>query len=264
MILLKPIIDDAVKSLHEQSAKAIDAADFLEQVNWHEPVDESLWHQICNKCPDNSVLLCSIVQSLFPEADNIYLRRGENVCFHIYGIDCYLPITNDYRIEFFINTDLNNANNDVVNRVVDAHKHSDEYQLSEYLKFCNDNDDWYRIACKFLNKSCPRPIMFVLWFGLYKWVSRTAHSDKWKKVIEREQEAYIRDLKQLYTRRSNLRNKVETFKSKVLPKLYGFSSCVTAAQPWGLSIDDLLTHSFDSDDLLIDLLNAEGVDVSTL
>lgn len=60
-------------------------------------VTEEIWHHLCRTPLRTSRLLIDIVKSTFPDAEDIELQE-QAVKFNLYGIDCYLPTTDELGI----------------------------------------------------------------------------------------------------------------------------------------------------------------------
>ncbi|MEE1033638.1 MAG: hypothetical protein U0L06_03620 [Agathobacter sp.] len=60
-------------------------------------VTEEIWHRLCRTPLRTSRLFLDIVKSTFPDAEDIELQE-QAVKFNLYGIDCYLPTTDELGI----------------------------------------------------------------------------------------------------------------------------------------------------------------------
>ena len=60
-------------------------------------VTEEIWHRLCRTPLRTRRLFLDIVKSTFPDAEDIELQE-QAVKFNLYGIDCYLPTTDELGI----------------------------------------------------------------------------------------------------------------------------------------------------------------------
>lgn len=93
-------MDDKIKAieiLQDEILEKQHQIKLIKDLDPSEQVTEEKWHKLCRTPLRTSALLIELIKSTFPEAEDIELQE-QAVKFNLYGIDCYLPTTDELGI----------------------------------------------------------------------------------------------------------------------------------------------------------------------
>lgn len=87
----------AIEILQDEISEKKQQIKLIENLDFSKPITEKEWHQLCRTPLRTSALLIELIKSTFPDAEDIKLQ-AQAVKFNLYGIDCYLPTTDELGI----------------------------------------------------------------------------------------------------------------------------------------------------------------------
>ena len=87
----------AIEILQDEISEKKQQIKLIENLDFSKPITEKEWHKLCRTPLRTSALLIELIKSTFPDAEDIKLQ-AQAVKFNLYGIDCYLPTTDELGI----------------------------------------------------------------------------------------------------------------------------------------------------------------------
>lgn len=90
VIKIEKSINEALQELQEEIDEKQNQISLIKNIDWSKPVDEEVWHEICETPLRSSDLLGVLVKNIFPDAENINVYCNY-VYFSLDGFECGLP-----------------------------------------------------------------------------------------------------------------------------------------------------------------------------
>lgn len=210
-------VSEAIKELNKQIDEAQDKIAIVKSIDFTKPVTESQWHRICETPLRSSDLLAVLVKNTFPLAENIVVHCNY-VYFDMLGFKVQIPTS---RLRG-INVDTSWYEKD---RGVPTLKYSKEIRnMIAYFDAVDNKKGWYECAKHRLTygKTCEKWFLFIVWWFKYKW--KDPKREQFEEVKSKQEYEYKERVKRYYSKRKDLKNKIEKLINELLPLLDEFST----------------------------------------
>lgn len=212
-------VEEAIKDLQEDINEKQGQIDLIKSIDWSNPVDEDIWHEICETPLRSSDLLGVLVKNIFPEADDINVHCNY-VYFKLYGYRCALPTSRCrgayvetcwYKKDSGEPKEIHFGNN---------------YTMKKYFDEKDNDARWtvlfdYRLPNL---RGYRKWIKFILWFGKYKW--KDDNRSSWEEEFEKDKQRFEKRKENYQIERKEMHEKVEIMVNKLIPELKKFSDKV--------------------------------------
>lgn len=234
VIKIEKSINEALQELQEEINEKQNQISLIKNIDWSKPVDEEVWHEICETPLRSSDLLETIVKNIFPEAENI--KVGCNyVYFKLYGFDCGLPTSRCYGV--YIKTDwYKKDSGEPCNPYFGSHMN-----MKKYFDAKDDNKKWdilfkYRFPYQ---SSYRKWIRFILWFGYYKW--KDDHRKEWEEVFKKDEISFKKRVENYCDERKMIHQNSVKMVNILFPELQKFSDKIhTLDSSWHCNVEDII------------------------
>lgn len=216
VIKIEKSINEALQELQEEIDEKQNQMNLIKKVDWSKPVDEEVWHKICETPLRSSDLLGVLVKNIFPDVENINVHCNY-VYFNLDGFECGLPTSRCRGV--YIKTDWYKKDNGKPGSCYFAN-HS---VMKKYFDAKDNGEHWdtlfgYRLPYLSHYKKW---IRFILWFGYYKW--KSDHREKWEKIFKENETTFIERVNRYNEERKIIHDKAENMVKVLIPKLKKFS-----------------------------------------
>ena len=213
---MKIDVGEAIQDLQEDIAEKQKQVELIKSIDWDKPVNEKIWHEICETPLRTSDLLGVLVKNIFPNAEDIVVCCNY-VSFNLYGFKCALPTSRCNGA--YIETgwyEKDNGQPTLPETIA-------QYHMRRYFQAKDNKENWEVLFDERLSsyKSCRKWIKFIMWFGYYKW--KNVHREKWEEVFVENQNKLERMIEKYNQERKEMHEKTKTMVKAVIPELRKFS-----------------------------------------
>lgn len=213
---MKIDVGEAIQDLQEDIAEKQKQVELIKSIDWDKPVNEKIWHEICDTPLRTSDLLGVLVKNIFPNAKNINVRCNY-AYFDLYGFKCALPTSRCNGA--YIETGWYKKDNGQPT----LPETIAQYHMRRYFQAKDNKENWEVLFDERLSsyKSCKKWIKFIMWFGHYKWkkIDRT----KWEEVFAENKNRLSQMIDEYNQERKEMYEKTKTMVEIVIPELKRFS-----------------------------------------
>lgn len=213
---MKIDVGETIQDLQEDIAEKQKQVELIKSIDWDKPVNEKIWHEICDTPLRTSDLLGVLVKNIFPNAEDISI--GYNyVYFNLYGFKCALPTSRCNGT--YIETGWYQKDNGQPT----LPESFSQYHMRKYFQAKDNKENWEVLFDERLSsyKSCKKWIKFIMWFGHYKW--KKIDREKWEEVFAENQNKLDRMTDEYNQERKEMYEKTKTMVEIVIPELKRFS-----------------------------------------
>lgn len=213
-------IKEAIQEIDENISELMLQKEILQNLDFSKPVDEETWHKLCETPLRSSGLLGVLVKNIFPLAENIKVHCNY-VYFNLLGFKVQIPTsrclsinvdTSWYRCSYWEEPKL------VYDPVID--------KITKYFEAVNNHKGWYECAKNRIRsgESYRKWVLFLMWFGKYKWKSITSKQKQDYENRKREnEEGYERNLEKYRKEFKKTQERVDLLFNELIPMLDKFS-----------------------------------------
>ena len=209
-------VEEAIKDLQEDIMEKQNQIELIKGIDWNEPLNEKIWHEICDTPLRTSDLLSVLVKNIFQNAEDI--KVGCNyVSFKLYGFKCALPTSRCNGA--YIETgwyQKDNGQPTLPETIA-------QYHMRRYFQAKDNKENWEVLFDERLSsyKSYKKWIKFIMWFGHYKW--KKIDRAKWEEIFAENQNKLDRMINKYNQERKEMYEKTKQMVEIVIPELKRFS-----------------------------------------
>lgn len=215
-------LQEAIEELQNEKEHIEEQIQFLQTLDLTKPVNQEMWHMICDTPLRTSDDLLTLLYSIFPDATDG--KVGCNyVSFHLYDFECKIPTYHKNAIEVKMDWayKLNKPTLFYLNGTTSE-------RMQKYFRNLDNHASWETLLDLRVYKYSNLPIWmkWILWFGKYKW--KDDHRKEWEQKFEEDRQKDKKNLQEYQEDLEKLKKKIEIFQTKLLPTLLTFTSKVMA------------------------------------
>lgn len=209
-------VEEAIKDLQEDIMEKQNQIELIKGIDWNKPLNEKIWHEICETPLRISDLLGVLVKNIFPNAEDISIGCNY-VYFNLYGFKCALPTSRCNGT--YIETGWYQKDNGQPT----LPESFSQYHMRKYFQAKDNKENWEVLFDERLSnyKSCKKWIKFIMWFGHYKW--KKIDRAKWEEVFAENQNKLDRMINKYNQERKEMYEKTKQMVEIVIPELKRFS-----------------------------------------
>lgn len=249
-------VEHTISKITEEIAIKQHEIDILRSIDWTKPITEDNWENIVEASAGNKKLLQLVVHCIFPDACNFKNVHSDEINFELYGFECGISTSFKKGIGVFFNEDLSQYEDAALDRLVDEKYSKKLCLIKKYFELKENHapwEDFMKILCSY---KYPQFIMYLLWIFKYKWFS-ISHED-WDGELKKSEQEFKNRLLNFYNEKSDLIEKINLFKQKLLPELNKFTKEIYNLRDWGTPIEKIINWEHD-DTKMLKLLRQEGI-----
>ena len=212
---------EAIQEIDENISELMLQKEILQNLDFSKPVDEETWHKLCETPLRSSGLLGVLVKNIFPLAEDIKVHCNY-VYFSLLGFKVQIPTscrqginvdTSWYCCSYWKEPEL--VYDPVINK------------MTKYFDAVNNHKGWYECAKNRIRfgESCRKWVLFLMWFGKYKWKPITSKQKQDYENRKREnEERYERNLEKYKKEFKETQERVNLLFNELIPMLDKFST----------------------------------------
>lgn len=212
-------LQEAVEELQNEKEHIEEQIQFLQTLDLTKPVNQEMWHMICDTPLRTSDDLLTLLYSIFPDA--IDGKVGCNyVSFHLYDFECQIPTYHKNAIGVKMDWTYK------LNKPAYFYLDTPSERMQKYFRNLDNHASWETLLDLRVSdySNLPKFIKWILWFGKYKW--KDDHRKEWEEKFEEDEQKYQKALQTYQENLKQLKKKIEIFQTKLLPTLLTFTSTV--------------------------------------
>ena len=212
-------VANAICSIDEEIAELNKRKELLQKIDLTKPIDEDLWHELCETELRYSDVLCDIIRIIFPNAENIN-RSCNYVFFEIKNFKISIPISRCRGI----NVDTSWYQYSKKPKYI-YYPDTIEYDMKKYFELKNSGGSWQEMVKLRIHNTYHRYkqwYLAVLWFGKYKW--KDDNQQYWEEKFKSIEKKYYEKVKKVDKENSTIKEKRRVFLKEIIPEIEKFST----------------------------------------
>ncbi len=214
-------IKEVIQEIDENISELILQKEILQNLDFSKPVDEETWHKLCETPLRNSDLLGVLVKNIFPLAEDIKVHCNY-VYFNLLGFKVQIPTSSCYSINIDTSWYCCSYWKEpklVYDPIID--------EITKYFEAVNNHKGWYECAKNRIRsgESYRKWVLFLMWFGKYKWKPITSrHKQAYENRKRENEEEYKRNLEKYRKEFKETQERVDLLFNELIPMLDKFST----------------------------------------
>jgi len=222
---------EIINELQEEKRKIQSKIDFIENLDYTQPITEDDWNILCSTSLRNNTLLCMLVKVTFPEAEKIILEK-DWVNFTLCGFECSIPTRkhSGIYIDFGWYTSC---------CIPKAPYTVEEIRMKHYFEEKDNEANWEKLFDLRIPtwEKAPKWKKYIAWHLIVKW--RSDNREIWEEKFKETEKLYSQMKKDYEVQKKETHDKLMSIINILIPKLQNFSNNIKCKNTWDLTLEQI-------------------------